>query len=245
MTQDLHSHTYYSFCGKDSPEAVIETAINAGVELLGICDHNYGIGLQRAETIFTDPNIRCHDYQRALNAYCSHINSLAKKYQKQIHVVAGIEIATINKEHLLLPTELSLSAFDYCLIEHLDNPNTIVTDLFEFAKQCSCPNIGIAHTDLLQYIRNTNQNPLDFFTKMAKHNIFWEMNVNFDSTHGFREHEYVQKSLNDARLIEILKTSGVKLSVGFDGHKIEDYHRQRIVDCCKTITSLGLQLVDL
>ena len=27
MIQDLHSHTYYSYCGKDSPEAVIKNAI--------------------------------------------------------------------------------------------------------------------------------------------------------------------------------------------------------------------------
>ena len=32
MIQDLHSHTYYSFCGKDLPEKVIETAINGGIE---------------------------------------------------------------------------------------------------------------------------------------------------------------------------------------------------------------------
>ena len=28
MLQDLHSHTYYSYCGKDSPEQLIKTAIN-------------------------------------------------------------------------------------------------------------------------------------------------------------------------------------------------------------------------
>ena len=27
MLQDLHSHTYYSYCGKDSPEDVIKNAI--------------------------------------------------------------------------------------------------------------------------------------------------------------------------------------------------------------------------
>ena len=28
MIQDLHSHTYYSFCGKDSPSAIVEAAID-------------------------------------------------------------------------------------------------------------------------------------------------------------------------------------------------------------------------
>ena len=27
MIQDLHAHTYYSFCSDDTPERVIETAI--------------------------------------------------------------------------------------------------------------------------------------------------------------------------------------------------------------------------
>ncbi len=39
MIQDLHSHTYYSYCGKDSPEAVIKNAIANGIELMGISDH--------------------------------------------------------------------------------------------------------------------------------------------------------------------------------------------------------------
>ena len=43
MIQDLHSHTYYLFCGKDSPELVLETAINGGIQLLGITYHNHGI----------------------------------------------------------------------------------------------------------------------------------------------------------------------------------------------------------
>ena len=43
MIQDLHAHTYYSFCSKDRPETVIETAIAGGIQQLGICDHNYGV----------------------------------------------------------------------------------------------------------------------------------------------------------------------------------------------------------
>ena len=31
MIQDLHSHTYYSFCGKDNPESIINAAINGGI----------------------------------------------------------------------------------------------------------------------------------------------------------------------------------------------------------------------
>ena len=38
MIQDLHSHTYYSFCGADTPEAVVEAAIQGGIEMIGITD---------------------------------------------------------------------------------------------------------------------------------------------------------------------------------------------------------------
>ena len=44
MLQDLHSHTYYSFCGADKPETIVEAAIAGGLELFGITDHSYGIG---------------------------------------------------------------------------------------------------------------------------------------------------------------------------------------------------------
>ena len=57
MIQDLHSHTYYSFCGADTPEQVVETAI-AG-DIIGIYDTgNYQIGdtlTTRKEELFFEP----------------------------------------------------------------------------------------------------------------------------------------------------------------------------------------------
>ena len=69
MIQDLHSHTYYSFCGADTPEEVVEAAINGGIELLGITDHNYGVGDQRTDVYFSNiPEIK-HEYERTLKRY--------------------------------------------------------------------------------------------------------------------------------------------------------------------------------
>ena len=42
MTQDLHSHTYFSACGADDPELLILKAIESGIDVFGISDHNYG-----------------------------------------------------------------------------------------------------------------------------------------------------------------------------------------------------------
>lgn len=55
MIQDLHSHTYYSFCGKDTPEAIVEAAIAGGIELFGISDHSQGVGYSRFD-VYKLPN---------------------------------------------------------------------------------------------------------------------------------------------------------------------------------------------
>lgn len=51
MFQDLHSHTYFSACGADEPELLIEKAIESGIDVLGVTDHNYGIG-DRQTSVF-------------------------------------------------------------------------------------------------------------------------------------------------------------------------------------------------
>ena len=82
-----------------------------------------------------------------------------------------------------------------------------------------------------------------FFKKMADNNIFWEMNVNRDSIHSYIEHEYVKTFFNDEKLINAVKESGLTLSVGFDGHKIEDYDVSRVIDACKKLEELNIPLI--
>ena len=36
MLQDLHSHTYYSFCGADQPEDVVEAVVKLHAPLVGL-----------------------------------------------------------------------------------------------------------------------------------------------------------------------------------------------------------------
>lgn len=77
MTQDLHSHTYFSACGADDPELLILKAIESGIDVFGISDHNYGIG----------------DKKRR---YFSLLTELQQKYSGKIRLFRGIEIATVN-----------------------------------------------------------------------------------------------------------------------------------------------------
>jgi hypothetical protein len=39
----INSHSYYFYCGKNSPFIIIEAAISGSIELFGINDHNHGV----------------------------------------------------------------------------------------------------------------------------------------------------------------------------------------------------------
>lgn len=244
MIQDLHSHTYYSFCGSDKPEEVVEAAIAGGIELLGITDHNYGIGDARTDVFLSNvPDVIKRDYERTLIRYFDHINLIKEKYKDKIKLLRGIEVCTVMQNRTPLPESADISFFDYCLIENIDHGDNSIAkgDLFKFAERCKCYS-GIAHTDMFRFIERIGKDPLEYFTEMAKQNIFWEMNVNLDTIHQGREHAYMLKFFEDEKQQEIIRESGVRLSVGFDGHRVYDYKPARIADYCKRITDMGIKL---
>ena len=242
MIQDLHAHTYYSFCGKDRPETVIEAAIAGGVECFGLCDHNYGIAGQRPGTRFASEDERCFDYQRSIDRYLDHLTLLRDKCADKIRLLRGIEIATQNEDWLCLPESVSIAAFDYCLIEHIDQPGSRAGDLFAFAERCGCGRVGIAHTDLPGYLTQSGVDVRAYFGEMAKRGIFWELNVNYDSIHGYREHGYVRRFFETPELIEAVRESGLEISVGFDGHRVEDYAPERVRACCEALERAGVRI---
>ena len=246
MKQDLHSHTYYSFCGKDKPEEIVEAAFEGGIELFGITDHAHGVGHGRKEVYSAAKDgFTFSDYAKTLIRYYDHISLLKYKYADKIKILCGIEINTQKSlPHAALPKGVDVSFFDYCLIEQLDYEDSLTEgDVFSFAKRCGCSATGIAHTDIFAHIARLGADPLDYFRRMADMNIFWEMNVSYDSIHGYREHEYVRRFLSDEAQQEIVRRSGVRLSVGFDGHRVEDYRSDRVVTCCEALEALGISLV--
>ena len=246
MFQDLHSHTYYSFCGKDRPEAIVEAAIDGGLDVFGITDHNYGVGFQRI-TVFRQPpeNFAGQDYGLCLIRYFDHINLIKEKYKDKIKVLRGIELCTLNRENLALPENADISYYDYCLIENLDSKESITGgDIFSYSKHLGCP-CGVAHTNLFAHAEHLGIAPYDYFSKMAEAGIFWEMNVSYDSIHNYREHSYMLDFFKDEAKQDIIRRSGVKLSVGFDGHRVEDYLPDRIKNYCTAIENMGIPLVKL
>ena len=245
MIQDLHSHTYYSFCGKDSPQAIVEAAIAGGIELFGICDHAHGVGFCRRDARKAPLDVIPNTYpQQAIQRYFDHLTLIKEKYADKIRILRGIEVATTTAlEKVILPEETDISFFDYCLIEHLDHEASCTGgDVFSFAKRCGCPMVGVAHTDLFAHIEKLGADPLDYLSKMAEQNIFWEMNVTFDSIHKYEQHAYMLRFFEDERQQELVRRSGVRLSVGFDGHRVEDYLPQRVREYCERIGKMGIKL---
>ena len=242
MLQDLHSHTYYSFCGKDAPETIVEAAIRGGLSLFGICDHNYGITNGRIEIFQLPRDAVADDAGRTLRRYYDHINAVRERYRDRITVLRGIEICTIGEGRHPLPENADISYFDYCLIENLDagERSHIDGDLFGYAEKLGCK-AGVAHTDLFAFIKARGEDPYTYFKKMAERGIFWEMNVSYDSIHHYREHAYMLHFFEDEEQQDIVRRSGVEISIGFDGHRTEDYAPERICNFCRRAEELGLR----
>ena len=245
MIQDLHSHTYYSFCGKDSPEVMIEAAIAGGIEVFGFTDHHHGIGFSRKDALKAPEDIIPNTVdERALRRYFDHIRLVKEKYADRIRILQGIELtAHLNIPKLAFDESTDISFFDYCLIENPDIENSrIGRDLFSYAERIKIKNKGVAHTDMFGFIASLGEDPYRYFKRMAEQGIFWEMNVSYDSIHHYREHPYMLEFFRNEEQQAIIRESGVRLSIGFDGHRIEDYLPARVADYCRRVTDMGIKL---
>lgn len=242
MLQDLHSHTYYSYCGGDRPEEIIEAAIAGGIELFGINDHVNGVitHVPGWDALGKD-GMGGWVYDRMLHRYHDHIGLLREKYAGRIKILQGIELCTLPYA-LPLPEYLDISYFDYALIEHIDMKESITGgDLFAYADSVKC-RCGVAHTDLFAHAERLGIPAYDWFSRMAEKNIFWEMNVSYDSIHGYREHPYMLRFFDSPEEQEIIRRSGAEISIGFDGHRVKDYLPERVKDYCIRAEKAGIPL---
>ncbi len=181
--------------------------IEKGVRVLGITDHNYGIGDREDE-------------------YRKCVRGLAEKYASEIKLFCGVEICTLP--HLSPDKSKNFAEYDYCLMENLsDDGGEMKKDILTYVAGYKCP-VGIAHTDIFGLISSCGFNADEYLKSLAERGVFWELNVNYDSIHGFREHEYVKTFFNSEIQQEAVKKAGLFVSVGFDGHRMEDYDVQRV-----------------
>ena len=206
MISDIHSHTNFSPDGDNDPETLVCEMIRQGIEVFGICDHNYGIADRREE-------------------YLSSIGALKEKYKGKIDILCGIEMSTVSGFEFSAPPS---SRFDYCLVEHLDIPYSVMNgDIVSYVKDYGCP-VGIAHTDIFLFAEQRGMDVQKYLKSLADAGIFWELNVNYDSIHGYRELDYVKRFYQDTRQQDAVREAGLYISVGFDGHRLKDYGADRV-----------------
>ncbi len=176
MLMDLHNHTIFSYDGSNSPEQIIENAINCGFDAVAITDHQFTI-------------------KNRLGEYIDRLQKCKAKYSSQIKVFAGLEVGMCPR-----PTDLfadDTEGLDFVLFERLDKANA--TDLYEFLPwrhMFRCP-VGLAHCDIFKMSEDYN---LDMLNLMKKENIFWELNTsgNYNYYYDFLTNEKKRQAVKDA-----------------------------------------------
>ncbi|MCI8521554.1 MAG: PHP domain-containing protein [Clostridia bacterium] len=210
-TVDLHNHTKFSYDGSNTPEEIIENAINNGIDVIGITDHQFTIGDN-------------------LPVYYEYIQHCKIKYADKIKVLCGLEIGTRPAPPQALPKATKL--FDYVLFESLDD--TSAMDFYEFLewrKQFSCK-AGLAHTDIFVLGERYG---LDIIKVMRDNNIFWELNTSGN-------YLYYYDFLTNSKKQQIIKESGISVSVGSDTHYIAEYRKKQIRRANELLQELNIPL---
>ncbi len=206
---DIHNHSKHSRDAKDEPERIVCNAIECGLDAVGISDHNYWITGTFPERL-------------------AELRGLGKKYKDKISVIAGMEVSFLQPDGI---QPEKLGGFDYCLLEYFIQANVPFEEVCRFADRFPC-RVGIAHTDIFNYDSACGGGVLEL---MAQHDIFWELNVNYDTIHAFREHEYCKKFMSDSEQQKKIKELNIQLSVGFDTHDLADYIPERVRRMCEFI----------
>lgn len=107
---NYHTHTTMSD-GAYTPEELVQKAIEAGLDEIGISDHYYTL----------KGGINCVDDDK-IDDYLGKIEELRQKYGDKIRILAGLEIDTscFNLKRSKLPFE-KLNKLDYVLFEYVED----------------------------------------------------------------------------------------------------------------------------
>ncbi len=205
---DLHNHSRFSYDGHDSVEELVKNAIEKGIDVIGITDHQFSLGGEMGE-------------------YIAEVSYVKEKYKDKIEVLLGLEIGTRPKPSDF-PCSLS-EKFDYCLFESLDDKRAM--DIYEFLDwkrlfKCPC---GFAHADIFALCERYG---MDLLKVMKRDNIFWE--INFSGNYN-----YYFDFISNKEKQEMVKKSGIKLSVGSDIHWSGELDCVRLQQTNELVRKLG------
>ena len=213
MIIDLHNHSTWSRDGSDTMEALVENAIQNGIDVIGVSDHNYWIGKEH------------------LAEYRQAVYDLREKYKGSIKVLCGIEYSLINTAEI---EPEKLDEFDYCLFEYYNHVIS-TEEMMRIRNRTKCP-AGIAHLDGFALSESEG---VDVIKLWSENDVFWELNMNKDEIHGYSEHQYCKNLMSLPEQQQHIKKCGIKLSVGFDTHMLKDYDVNRIKSACDFIENNG------
>lgn len=236
MLRDLHTHTNYCD-GSDTPEAMILSAIEKGLDEIGICIHSY---------TFFDESYCCR--LENYPAFQTELRRLAEKYSDRIKVLCGVE----QDRQSTAPTD----GFDYVIgsvhyiragenfVEVDNSPEYLKNAIAEYyggdadsfaeayfaavaevAEATGCDIIG--HFDLLT---NFNEREPIFDTcseryvkaykaavdKLIAANIPFEVNIGAISR-GWRTSPYPSEDI-----AEYILSKGGRLILSSDSHSVEN-----------------------
>ena len=213
MIQDLHNHTYLSYDGTETPDALIDNATKNGIDIIGITDHQ-----------FTD--------SFNFNSYIKLLEDAKDRYKGKCQVKAGLEIGTRPKPDNFL-AKTSSGLLDYCLFECLDSSNGM--DLYEFLewrRLFSCP-AGLAHTDIFALGERYG---VDIFKLMKENNLFWEINIsgNYNYYYDFISNPKKRKAVAESR---------ITLSIGSDTHRLYEFSKSKLISANELADSLGNPII--
>ncbi len=97
MAYDLHTHTVWCD-GKSTPEEMVLSAIDKGLDTIGVCCHSY--------CEFT-PDLFLH-YSK-VNEFIAEVHRLKEKYKNQIQVLCGVELDVFTSPNF------KADGFDYII----------------------------------------------------------------------------------------------------------------------------------
>lgn len=156
---DLHNHTNFSYDGISGINLLVENAIQNGVDVFGITDHEFSIG-------------------NRIEEYIKAVNDAKQRYKGKITLLLGLEIGTRPYPEKFNP-EITRK-LDYCLFESLDDPRAMdFNDFLMLRKSFYCKQ-GLAHTDIF---RLSKRYGIDVLSILKRENIFWE--INFSGNYNY------------------------------------------------------------
>ncbi len=234
MKIDLHTHTY--FCdGDNSPEEMVLSAIEKGLDVIGILAHSF---------VPQDPEGALAPNKE--DEFIAEVNRVKAKYKDKIKVRVGVELDMfscvdtskydyvigschyVKKNGVLRAIDISEADFNSTVNELFDGDYVKAFEhYYESLSELKKTNASIVgHFDLITKYNEGNKyfdTGSEKYVKAYKKAVDCLINdglvfeVNTGGMHKYKSEPYPSKEIR-----EYLKSKGAKLILSSDAHKKED-----------------------